>query len=406
MNRNATRAILLSGIAAGPVAAMHAPPGGRWICSLAGLLAGAVLVFSWMAEVARLARAEPRRQESARRARRLLLGSSLTLCYLAFEGGAALVAALPGWGEPMRTFRSRYLFESSPLLVPHPFLILTNNPALEGTNELGFLGPDYAVPKPPGTYRIACLGGSTTQDGYVKLLQELLARRFPERTVEVLNFGNPAWTTTQILINYLLNVRSAEPDLLIVLTGANEIKVRGYPEFRADYAHAFGVLNRPARRPDAALMAGWNSYALVKWLAWSRAGRQPTIELTHVIQRPGALSRPLRSEELAPMERNLRDLIQLARSAGSVVLLASEPYSRARLEWGGARWIQHMEEAGALIRRVAAEEGVPFVDLDAQITGHEELFVDPIHLDPRTGVPVKAEILAAASAAQLESGQR
>ncbi len=402
MSRHSTRTLLLLGLAAGPVAAMHASPGVRWGCTLFGLLCGALLVLSWISEIAGLARPGPRPRPMERRARRLLLGASLLTCYLAIEGGAALVVALPEWGEPLRTFRARYLFESPPLLVAHPFLILTNNPAREGTNEQGFLGPGYAISKPPGTFRIACLGGSTTQDGYVKLLREILARRFPERSIEVLNFGNPAWTTTQILINYLLNVRPTSPDLLVVLTGANEIKVRGYPEFRSDYSHAFGVLTRPPPRFDAPLVAGFNGYALIKWLAWSRAGRPPTIELTDVIQRPGGLSQPLRREELAPMERNLRDLIHAARAEGTDVVLAAEPYSRARLEWGGSKWLEHMEEVGVLIRRVAEEEGVFFLDLDAPITGHEAMFVDPIHLDSKLGVPLKAEIIARALEARLE----
>lgn len=403
LSRAARRSLLFSLALAGPIAAMHAPAGMRWALCVAGLVCMTAFTGSWVAELAGLIRSAARDEK---RSRRILLLTSFLVCYLLVEGGATIVAGLPGWGDRLGAFSARYLFENPPLLVAHPFLLLTNNPAREGVNALGFIGDEYQERKPAGVYRIACLGGSTTQDGYVKRLERRLAGRFPDRRIEVLNFGNPAWTTTQILFNYLLNVRAYSPDLLIVLTGANEIKVRGFPEFRADYAHAFGVLTRPEPRRDAALVAGWNAYALFRWLAFKRSGREPGIELTDVIQRPGGLSRPLRPEELFPLARNLRDLVAAARREGTAVAFASEPFSRARLQWGGAKWIEHMEEVGRLIRRLAAEEGVLFIDLDSAITGHEEMFVDPIHLAANTGVPLKVELIASALTSRLSQGAR
>jgi len=332
-----------------------------------------------------------------------LLGLSLLALFLLVEVGSLIASRTPGVGDRLTLFRSRYLFESEPQLVPHPFLILVNNPAAPGSNDLGFIDRERSLRKEAGVYRIACLGGSTTQDGYPRRLEALLAERYPRQRFEVINFGNPAWTSAQLLINYLLNVRDFSPDLLLVLTGANELKVRGYAGFRSDYAHAFGPLTKPPARTDAALVAGWNSYALLKWAAWSLSGREPGYELTHVIQRPGNLDRPLRLEELAPFERNLRELVVAARRNGSEVVLASEPFSRARLEWGGAAWVEHMSQVGESVRRVAEEEGTLRIDLDSAITGQEELFVDPIHLSVESGVPAKARAIADALGPHLES---
>ena len=65
----------------------------------------------------------------------------------------------------------------------------------EGSNLDGFCDRDWDASKPPGVIRIACLGGSTTQDGcmtdrtntYSSFLSRMMNRRL-QADVEVLNF--------------------------------------------------------------------------------------------------------------------------------------------------------------------------------------------------------------------------
>lgn len=64
------------------------------------------------------------------------------------------------------------------------------------TNSHGFRGRDYAVPKPEGTYRIACVGecvtlGNGVSDGeeYPAVLQGMLDERWPDRGYEVVNIS-------------------------------------------------------------------------------------------------------------------------------------------------------------------------------------------------------------------------
>ena len=64
------------------------------------------------------------------------------------------------------------------------------------TNSHGFRGRDYAVPKPAGTYRIACVGecvtlGNGVNDGeeYPALLQGMLDERWPDKGYEVINIS-------------------------------------------------------------------------------------------------------------------------------------------------------------------------------------------------------------------------
>ncbi len=89
--------------------------------------------------------------------------------------------------------------------------------------------PDFFSPvKVPGTFRIFCLGGSTTvgypywyNGSFSSFLRDRLHRVFPEKTFEVVNMGMTATNSFTVndmareLVNY-------EPDLFIVYDGHNE----------------------------------------------------------------------------------------------------------------------------------------------------------------------------------------
>lgn len=88
---------------------------------------------------------------------------------------------------------------------------------------------DYFLrPKPAGTFRIFCLGGSTTVGfpyGYVgsfsTFLRDRLRKLFPERTIEVINLGMTA-TNSYTTVDIAREVVACEPDLVIVYDGHNE----------------------------------------------------------------------------------------------------------------------------------------------------------------------------------------
>jgi Flp pilus assembly protein TadD len=89
--------------------------------------------------------------------------------------------------------------------------------------------PDYfSVPKPPGTFRIFCLGGSTTvgfpywyNGSFPTFLRDRLRRIFPDRTIEVINLGMTA-TNSYTVVDMARDVQDCEPDLLLVYDGHNE----------------------------------------------------------------------------------------------------------------------------------------------------------------------------------------
>ena len=90
-------------------------------------------------------------------------------------------------------------------------------------NGLGFRERDFAIPKPAGDCRIVVLGDSLTwgaglavKERYTNLVDTYLDRAFPNRSIEVLNFGltgGPTVTERDILRSIKDRV---DPDLVVV----------------------------------------------------------------------------------------------------------------------------------------------------------------------------------------------
>jgi tetratricopeptide (TPR) repeat protein len=86
----------------------------------------------------------------------------------------------------------------------------------------------FEIPKPRGTFRIFCLGGSTTigfpygvAGAFPALLKDRLQRVFPDRRFDVINLGMTA-TNSFTVADIAAELPAYEPDLVIVYDGHNE----------------------------------------------------------------------------------------------------------------------------------------------------------------------------------------
>jgi len=90
-------------------------------------------------------------------------------------------------------------------------------------NRFGFRERDFQTPKPEGVFRVMVLGDSFTwgvgianRQRYTDQLEKILQERYPDRRIEVLNFGVSGGPTTRERDILQEHVDAVEPDLVIV----------------------------------------------------------------------------------------------------------------------------------------------------------------------------------------------
>ena len=206
---------------------------------------------------------------------------------------------------------------------------------ITAANKLTFFNrQEFPRDKPAGTYRLFCLGGSTTYGrphddatSFAGWLRELLPVADPSQRWEVINAGGISYASYRVTL-VMEELCRYEPDLFVIYTGHNEfLEERTYGE----------ILDTPASlQATRALASRTRVYAALSRLIGG--GGAP---------RAGGESRQLLPEEvdvlldrsIGPMDYtrddvqrrrtvnhfrfNLDRMIELARSAGAEVLLVN-----------------------------------------------------------------------------------
>jgi lysophospholipase L1-like esterase len=212
------------------------------------------------------------------------------------------------------------------------------------TNAHGFRSRDFGT-RAPGRVRIVALGDSSTfgwgveaNEVYTERLREALERRAgaPPEGVEVLNLGVPGYSTFQGLVLLERTALPLEPDLVTWSFLSNDGALTGEAD-RAAYARRQGLAG-------ALLAALHHSRAFETLEAWIAVGRQ-RLRPARASPQPSPDARNVAG--LAEAERNVREAVTRARDAGVALVLVAQcvrpPHS-------------------TLLGRVAASEGLPFLD--------------------------------------------
>ncbi|MGE3171580.1 MAG: GDSL-type esterase/lipase family protein [Planctomycetota bacterium] len=191
----------------------------------------------------------PAPRPSRRRARALLVVASILATLLLCELGARLYAwrqearTLEAWqrldrerpppepGAPLR-------FEGIIRLAQNPRIVYELIPNLDveylgvplRTNALGFRGPEVAVPKPAGTFRVLVLGDSVAfghgvrdEDGFARQLEVLLREACPAHDVDVVNTAVPGHNTAMEVATLIDKGLALQPDLVVYLFVGNDL---------------------------------------------------------------------------------------------------------------------------------------------------------------------------------------
>ncbi|MBI3892680.1 MAG: SGNH/GDSL hydrolase family protein, partial [Candidatus Wallbacteria bacterium] len=175
----------------------------------------------------------------------LAIASILAMIELGLRGQRAWQDWRASGQGPIKPSGDVYRTHPFVYLVPTPGRYVDSQGYEETINSRGFRGPEVAVPKPAGVFRIACLGASTTigtyqrrdRDTYPAVLERLLREARPGARVEVVNAGIAGAASAQNATNFLARVVPLEPDGIVLYDNYNDLKWATPSVFRDDWSH-------------------------------------------------------------------------------------------------------------------------------------------------------------------------
>lgn len=120
-------------------------------------------------------------------------------------------------------------------------------------NSRGTRGPEFQVPKPPGTFRILALGDSKTfgwamakEDTYPARLERLLQEQAgPGQKIEIINAGCNAWSYPQMRFYFRDVGLKFQPDLVLIGDGNlwTQFSEQNSPEFIRSFMNRVRLKN-------------------------------------------------------------------------------------------------------------------------------------------------------------------
>ncbi len=278
-----------------------------------------------------------------------------------------------------------------------PNLSFTTGIPLQGiarfsTNEHGYRGGSMAIPKPPASFRVVCIGGSTTVEGftdattYPAILQHVLHARFGADGVEVVNCGMFAETTGgqfRRIGEYL----DLSPDLIIYYNFINDPRWKDAFWLDVGAKGVWGRVRRILARHSMFVRRAMNRLCLAP---------------------DGVVVQDLHMTTFASLRRiaeqcRERDvpLAVCSFAAPAPEALSDDDRTALNLDLR-ANWF-HMLDLGSYYRLLAlyhreleafcVREAIDYVPVAEQIHGGYDLFTDLCHMTP-SGVERKAMIVA------------
>jgi lysophospholipase L1-like esterase len=347
------------------------------------------------------------------------------------EGGCRIAGRLRRgvWPETRAESYARFSTTIASAYRRHPFLLVAGRPGavvevpghVVHLNSRGMRGPDVSTPKRPGVFRIVCEGGSTTfdllapDDGHT--WPSRLGDFLKPRDVDVVNAGFSGWTTAENLISLELRDVDLAPDLVVVLSGWNDLQPAGHVPFTPDYSLGHGdVLPRALGLEKASVPLAAHSLFV-----------ESLLDAFHVSE-PAAGTRyapswrwkgprldAIPDDAVSAYRRNLESTIGVARVHGARTLLLAQEvrirhgHEASDLEWLGSwvpgltheGYVRGLERFNDAARSVADENGELFFHPFTTSAFSDDDYADPVHFSAK-GSERFARILADWIGARLD----
>lgn len=252
---------------------------------------------------------------------------------------------------------------SSRHFVRDPVTIWKPKPSEPPFNSLGYRGEELPEAKAEGEYRILAVGDSNTvghESSWVNEIPPSIdCRRLGFDKVTVINAGVYGYTSYQGK-HHLRRFLRYRPDLVVISFGGNDPS----PNSVADKDYV------PYRRPPIFAWLGGHVAILdfVEALAFRRS-----------LSRSG-VREPVSRVSPDDYRSNLVEMIRLVRQAGAEAVLATRPMVYNYHEVGSS---SPMKPYYASTWRVAKEQEVGLIDVDAMADHSWVLFADHAHFNVR-----------------------
>jgi len=194
-------------------------------------------------------------------------------------------------------------------------------------NSLGFRSPEINLEKEKGTYRIVCMGDSSTfgmegfeKDIYPSVLQRLLEEKYPEMKIEVVNAGYTGYSSFQGLMLLKLKILDLNPDLITIFYGvcdnatphsASAMTDRKYYENNQSTA---GRIREYLHYSKIYVLLEKGMIAAVSWIKTGKTS--PRRDFFQNIQESESGKKTVRRVPLDESEENFRNMINTMKSVG------------------------------------------------------------------------------------------
>lgn len=302
---------------------------------------------------------------------------------------------------------------------PHPYFVYELVPNFKymeygknkySINSLGFRGDEVSLAKKDGTFRIICVGGSTTFGGaglsdnyhtYPYVLQKMLKERFPREEIEVINAGVAAYSSAENLVNLELRLLDLKPDMVIINQGINDAGIRTFPSvfgFHNDYSH----YRKPLYLSEEGKFRGFlrkhsSLYILFAGLAENQEERTITYHTRwhdperYIVNSPWNILKDTseKPDTSYAFRRNTEIMAKLLKSYNIKVILVTDPHYTRLVD---KTWDRYIRQHNETVRDISAKYGIPLADLEDRMMRENLFIADGIHMTDE-GANLKANLV-------------
>jgi len=276
-------------------------------------------------------------------------------------------------------------------------------------NSRGFRSPELITPKPPGTIRLAFLGGSTTfcaevssnEATWPHLVWKALQDRWPNVRFDYVNASFVGYTARESLRNLQYRVAPLQPDIIVIHEGINDLS-----KDTRELAKKEGLFTAKTVESDGFLSR------------WSLACYLIVTKIKMVSRERNAVqnARRLKFDPLHLSDGfhgRLKNLVENARAVAPVTAVATTSQwarpEQPRAEQARALqslffynpymsvdgFLSGVAEYNRVVRMVSGETGTILIGDENAIPGDDQHFIDSVHFKD-AGSKLMAERVVAA----------